>query len=288
MFAELYLQTSFQCVLIINTNLITHLKQKGGIITIHERILSEQKRIDKQIDSIKSQLKKLPPGKLICSHSGKYSKWFQSNGHIKTYIPKGNRELAEKLAIKKYLSLQLEDLENEKCATQFYLRHSFLHGKAAQLLTKESEYKNLLSSYFSPLSEELSNWANEPYEHNPLYPEQLIHNSASGCVVRSKSESMIDMALYVRKIPFRYECILTLGETVFYPDFTIRHPKTGEVYYWEHFGLMDNLNYSQKVYNKLQHYAVYGIIPSIQLITTYETKERPLTIEKILKISLTT
>ena len=91
---------------------------------------TEQIKLDKQIDSIKEQLKKMPPGKLICSHTGKYSKWFHSDGHTKSYIPKANRQLAEKLAIKKYLCLKLEDLENEKCAIQFYLRHSALHGKA--------------------------------------------------------------------------------------------------------------------------------------------------------------
>lgn len=66
--------------------------------------------------------------------------------------------------------------------------------------------------------------------------------------------------------------------------FTIRHPKTGEVFYWEHFGLMDNPTYSKNAYSKLQLYTNHGIIPSIQLITTYETKEHPLTAETIEKI----
>ena len=72
----------------------------------------------------------------------------------------------------------------------------------------------------------------------------------------------------------------------FYPDFTIRHPKTGEIIYWEHFGLMDDPSYYQKTFSKLQLYASYGIIPSINLITTYETQEHPLSadiVEKIVK-----
>lgn len=242
---------------------------------------AEQLRLENQINSIKRQLEALPPGKLICSHNGRYSKWYQSDGHTKSYIPKEKRQLAEALAIKKYLLLMLEDLENEKRATEFYLRHSSFHGKAEQLLTSESEYKHLLAPYFTPLSEELSNWTTESYEHNPLYPEQLIHTGASDNKLRSKSEVMIDMALCVHQIPFRYECALKLGESVVYPDFTIRHPKTGEVYYWEHFGLMDNPSYSQKAYNKLQLYTIHGIIPSVQLITTYETKDHPLTVETI-------
>lgn len=226
----------------------------------------------------------MPPGKLICVQNGKYFKWFQSDGHIKTYIPKENRQLAEKLAIKKYLSLQLEDLENEKRATEFYLRHSRLQGKAERLLSETSEFKNLISPYFQSISEEISNWKNEEYEHNIMYPEQLIHTSGSGNKVRSKSEFMIDMYLYMNKIPFRYESALRLGETTIYPDFTIRHPETGEFYYWEHFGLMDNLNYTKNAYSKLQLYANHGIIPTINLITTYETREHPLTYETIEKV----
>lgn len=221
-----------------------------------------QMMLDNKISSVKEHLKNLPSGKLVCSQNGKYQKWYQSDGHQKTYIPKSNKQLAEKLAVKKYLSLQLEDLENEKKAIQSYLRHS-THGNSIELLTKHSEYQKLLKPYFSPLSEELSNWSNIPYERNHKYPEQLMHKSSSGIYVRSKSESMIDMVLYIHKIPFRYECALTLGETTLFPDFTIRHPQTGEFFYWEHFGLMDNSDYSKNAYSKLQIYTNYGIIPSI-------------------------
>lgn len=263
-------------------NLITNF-QKGEIITIYEKMKHEQMMLDKKISSVKERLKHLPSGKLICSQNGEYQKWYQSDGHKKTYIPKSNKQLAEKLAIKKYLSLLLEDLENEKKAIQSYFRQS-THGKSIQLLTNHSEYQKLLKPYFSPLSEELSNWSNTPYECNHKYPEQLMHKGSSGNYVRSKSESMIDMVLYIHKIPFRYECALTLGETTLFPDFTIRHPQTGEVFYWEHFGLMDNAEYSKNACSKLQLYTNHGIIPSIQLITTYETKEHPLTADVIEKI----
>ena len=108
--------------------------------------------------------------------------------------------------------------------------------------------------------------------------------SISGNIVRSKSESLIDMSLYVRRIPFRYECELQLGEHTIYPDFTIRHPITGKVYYWEHFGLMDDESYAKNAFFKQQTYATYGIIPTQQLITTYETKNSPLSSDFVEKI----
>ena len=59
------------------------------------------------------------------------------------------------------------------------------------------------------------------------------------------------------------------------------HPQTETVYYYEHFGMMDDAVYAKNAYSRLQLYATYGIIPSIQLITTYETKDHPLSYEEI-------
>ena len=62
----------------------------------------------------------MPEGKFVCcTCHGRY-KWFVSDGHVKTYIPKKNRPYAEKLAYKKYLELLLEELmvEYKACITQ--------------------------------------------------------------------------------------------------------------------------------------------------------------------------
>lgn len=257
------------------------------VFTIYTQLQMKSQQLNEQILSLQAQLHTLPDGKLVCSHNGDNYKWYHSDGHKKVYIPKKDRKLAEQLALKKYLTLQLEELLNEKKAIDSYLKqHHLPPGAATQLITDNPEYANLLSSYFTPLSQELFDWANMPFEHNPKFPEQLIHKSSSGHFVRSKSEAMIDTLLYLNQIPFRYESALHLGDTTLYPDFTIRHPRTGKLYYWEHFGMMDDSNYSKNTCSKLQTYASHGIIPSIQLITTYETKNHPLSsdfIEKILQ-----
>lgn len=220
----------------------------------------------------------MPEGKLICCKDS----WYRSDGHKKTYIKKKDKELAEILAIKKYLSTLLEDLEKEKCATDMYLRHCPKEdGKADKLLTESSELQNLLSPYFSPLSKELDDWMKSPYEHNSIHPEHLNQKVSVNEFVRSKSEAMIAKVLKLNKIPYRYECKLTLDEMVIYPDFTIRHPKTGEYYYWEHFGLLDKTDYVKRMHKKMQNYTNNGIMPGIHLITTYETQDKPLTFEMV-------
>ena len=246
-------------------------------------MLLQYKRLEKQIQNLEEQIRTLPSGHLNCAGNGNHIKWYHFDCHKKTYIPKKEHALAEKLALKKYLSLLLEDLLQEQKAIAFYLSQHSDISKANQLLN-DSKYNALLAPVFTPLSQELSEWINISYERTPKHPELLLHKSSSGNLVRSKSESLIDTLLYLNKIPFRYECALQLGEVTLFPDFTIRHPKTGATFYWEHFGLMHYPTYSQNVFSKLQLYASHGIIPSIQLITTYETKENPLNADMIEKI----
>lgn len=246
-------------------------------------MLAASKKLDLQITDLQKQRNELPPGKLVCTRNQNRYKWYQSDGHHLSYIPKKNLQLAQTLAQKKYLDALLADLSAKQLAIQFYLKHYPKTNHLEQLLT-HPEIQTLLAPYFTPLSQELSDWMYTSYPTNPKYPEQRIHKSSSGTLVRSKSEAMIDMFLYTNHIPFRYEALLQLGEINLYPDFTIRHPKTGDYYYWEHFGMMDIPAYAKNAASKLDLYISHGIIPSIHLITTFETKEHPLTIDTISKL----
>lgn len=239
--------------------------------------------MENRIKSIKQQLKNLPSGTITCTRNGEYYKWYRCHKHTKIYIPKKEAQLAEQLAYKKYLCLLLNDLLQEKKAIQLYLTHHIDVPKSEQLLN-HPEFQKLLSPTFTPTSQELNNWINAPYEQNPYQPENLLHKSCSGHLVRSKSEAIIDTLLYIHKIPFRYECALHLSDITIFPDFTIRHPQTGKTIYWEHFGIMDSPSYSQKAFSKLQLYTSHDIIPTHQLITTYETKNVPLTPDTVEKI----
>ena len=246
---------------------------------ISQEILSLQK----QISELKQSISHAPDGHLICCNGKTNTKWYQSNGHSRVYIPKGNRTLAESLAIKKYYSLLLEELFSEKKALEQYQRF-YPYKKRSQELLLQPGYADLLKVHFTPTSREFAEWMSTPYKGNPSHPENLIHETLSGHLVRSKSEAMIDSLLFTNKIPFRYEEPLLLDGIVLYPDFSTRHPVTGKSIYWEHFGMMDDPTYSKHAANKLQTYISYGIIPTIDLITTYETKQSPLTLQTIQKI----
>ncbi len=67
---------------------------------LHTQIPTARDRNGQELRTIQKQLQKLPPGKLICSRNRTTVKWYQGDGHSKTYIPKANRTLAEQLALK--------------------------------------------------------------------------------------------------------------------------------------------------------------------------------------------
>lgn len=249
---------------------------------LYQKILNEYQLIQSKILEIRKKLALLPDGKLTCARGNNCYKWYNTIEQKRSYIPKSNRKLAEQLAFKKYLSTTLAQLEKEKTALEFYLKHHADEtAKAEDLLTNHPGYQELLAPYFTPKSAKLQAWVNTPYERNMSHPENLVHRTSNGIFVRSKSEAMIALFLYTNQIPFRYECALSLGGMTLYPDFTILHPHTEKVYYYEHFGMMDDAMYAKNTYSKLQLYAAHGIVPSIQLITTYETKEHPLSYEEI-------
>ena len=242
---------------------------------IYEQVLKEKQNLEQKIVRLRESLANSPKGTLICCHNGHNCKWYNSDGHSRSYISKSNRKLAEQLALKKYHSLALRDALKEYEALTSYLKHTSSTSDSLSLLDIPG-YRDLLSTALKPVSEELLTWSSSEYEQNPANPEKIIVPTITGQMVRSKSEAMITHCLYMNKIPFRYEAALKLGHKTIFPDFTIRHPQTGKYYYWEHFGLMEDPSYCQHVGQKICLYSSHGITPSIDLITTYEKSSHPL------------
>lgn len=243
-------------------------------------------KLCEEITRLKCEINILPNGDFYCTRNGNGYKWYQTLGtaELTNYIPKANRAFAEKLAYKKYLTLQLEDCICEKEAIEsYFLKYSNEKIELENFLN-HSEYQKLLFPNINEKTKELIEWMKEPYEKCTAKQEHLIHKTLTGEMVRSKSESLIYMYLYMNQIPFRYDAALQLGQTTRYPDFTIRHPKTGEYFYWENNGRMDDPVYIRRTFTKLEEYTLHGIIPGKQLITTYETSDDPLNVEEVQEI----
>lgn len=233
------------------------------------------KKIKSDLIDISDSLKNCPSGKLISTSNGSYTKWYINIDGTTTYIPKSQRTLAEKLAYKKYLLFRKKELESEIKSTESFLKNHSRKIQKSQQMLNDPAYSSLLNP--SIQSNATSEWSEQEYIKNTSYPENLIHKCVSGNIVRSKSEALIDLALFQHNIPYRYECGLTLNGRLIFPDFTILNTRKNKIMYYEHFGMMDNPSYAAEASRKLNLYITNGIIPTIDLVTTFETKDCPLT-----------
>lgn len=175
---------------------------------------------------------------------------------------------------------QLQEYQEElSVLTEFIKFYEKRSPETQRMLRAESPYYPYLRKYFEDASDE---WVKEEFETNKQYSETKIYKSMRGEFLRSKSEVIIANALYTKQIPYRYECLINLDECQYFPDFTIKHPQTGKIYYWEHFGMMDDKTYCEKCFNKLKVYGNNSILPGINLITTFETRQEPLDSGKVM------
>ena len=97
--------------------------------------------------------------------------------------------------------------------------------------------------------------------------------------VRSKSEVIIADRLFHAGIPYRYEVMIPLEfEDIIrvYPDFQILNVRTRKVFYWEHLGMLGDIDYFDNQLKKISGYARNGYVPGKNLLLTFESKNRPL------------
>ena len=95
-----------------------------------------------------------------------------------------------------------------------------------------------------------------------FYEEHLIHRTARGEMVRSKSEVIIANTMANAGVEYSYEKALTIDGVTKYPDFTIEDMESGATYYWEHCGMLHVPIYRRRWETKLDWYRSQGILPA--------------------------
>lgn len=164
-------------------------------------------------------------------------------------------------------------LKRELLAVNLYMGKSPGRIDVDDLL-REKGYGELVENEYS-FAKKAFDWAREDYPRKSDHPENLTRRTSFGLLVRSKSEGMIAEALYKHGIPFRYEWIQTFNGIPYGIDFTIMNPITGELFYWEHFGSMDDIGYVGRSLQKVKTFSENGIFLGVNLIITGETLDHP-------------
>lgn len=234
------------------------------------------------IQQLELRQKQLPKGSLIMRNHNYYRAITYQGKREQILISAGYQELVGEMQERQYISKALPILKKNLHSYEKMLNELQIYDPEAIRRKMPVQYhsfdftKIALAGDVDPHA-----WAAAPYAHNTLYPENLKYRSKGGLATRSKAEADIATRLEQMGLVFRYEPILHLGKHRLSPDFCVLHPLERQQVYWEHFGMMDNLQYADGAMNKLRIYADYGYQLGGNLIMTWETGESPLTFQHI-------
>ena len=122
-------------------------------------------------------------------------------------------------------------------------------------------------------------WQGVSYEPWRFHSEDAVYVTNRGEHVRSKSELLIANRLNEKGIPYRYEYPLQLRNKTFHPDFTILRMSDRQEVYLEHLGKMGDRKYAADNIDKINEYALNGIVQGDKLFFTMETDDVPFNTE---------
>ncbi|MCQ2590890.1 MAG: hypothetical protein MJ179_10745 [Treponema sp.] len=252
---------------------------------IEHRILE----LEESIVKLQKSLKKAPEGSLWVHKKGTYTQYgiyLNENNESKLkYLSVKEKKLIQELQQKSYNEKILFALKNQVLCLRKTL--ALLKEESPEaVLNNFSEEKQKLTIPVTLSNEEYAKqWQSKKYEALGFSENSLLYVTQSGLRVRSKSEIIIADLLQQKKVPFFYESPLELktfyGKKIFHPDFCCLNLRTRQEFYWEHFGMMDDPEYSANAVGKLKVFNENHFVQGKNLIITMETQSNPLTAKEV-------
>lgn len=204
--------------------------------------------------------------------------WKKHTGAAWEYIPKDERERAERIVNCEYAEELKAQITDEIEFLNRIRKHSFPKCME-ELYSGHSAGRKALIRRIVPTREELvQNFLSEEYKSMDGFSENKQYETGKGEFVRSKSELMIAEALIKNGIPYHYEYPIRLKEYgVAYTDFRCLNVQKRKIVLWEHLGLMGDESYADSAIQKVHAYEENGFTIGHNLIITEESSGCPLT-----------
>ena len=204
--------------------------------------LNELERIRLELNERKKdllqELQTLPEGKLM----------LQKQNGIKKYVQRipatGNRKKERRYGVKKKPEI-LNGLIRKEYVT-----------KALRLVDRDIRAVDLAVRRYIPIDEDC------------VMGSFLSDNPE---LADGKNELYIASRLDHYGIVYRFDCPTGIPGLYRVPDFTILRKSDRKIIYWEHMGMMDDLEYRIDNRRKLEEYEYFDIVPWDNLILTYDT-----------------
>ena len=208
-----------------------------------------------------------------------------------TYMPRSQNQLACKLIQADYDKKALTAIKDEISLLKSFLKKYQTNNTSHHFTTLPDTRQQIVTPLTLTDSKYAEDWLSKKYpkkEIPPDIPKLFTDNKEQ---VRSKAEVLIANALKAAGVPYRYEFPIKLNLNAgdasqaadirtFHPDFYCLNLRTRKEYIWEHFGMMDEAEYSTRAAEKIILYQQNGYFPGKNLIITMETsKTKPSSME---------
>lgn len=256
--------------------LITELKKRAELLKLY-------------IADCERYLKRAPGGKLRVVEHDKKARYYVRHSNTDTngkYLSaKTNLKQIKLLAKKHYCEKVIKEAEIELNKVEDLLAYEMKQPISNQFLELKPSERSLINPFEEPMEDKIKRWQAAMPDVVPPREGSYVIPTKRGEYVRSKAEYNIANTLYANKIPYKYEPSYMAKDGVFSrPDFQIMNPSTGEILYWEHFGMLDKPQYVKDMINKLNGYEESELYPGKGLIVTFDDGTHPLTKDHILRI----
>ncbi|MCR4956702.1 MAG: hypothetical protein K6A30_08455 [Lachnospiraceae bacterium] len=254
---------------------------------VYQEAHSRYLELEEFIKAKEKALDKAPEGKIRAFRHGNTCQFYlretpgDTNGK---YIQKTNQSFIQSHLQKSYDEKVLKLLKKEQeTLKKIYVKTNEIPNKIKQLYSDlPKEVKQFVLPVDLEDEEYAEKWLAKEYVKKEISDRVPFFKTEKGERVRSKSELTIANMLARYQVPYKYECPLQLynGEVI-YPDFTVLNMRTREVKYWEHRGMMGDMEYAHHTVRRIKKYNKTGLYLGRQLMITEETLEDPLGTDEI-------
>ncbi len=257
---------------------------------LNKTLLDKEKiQLEEALEKVKKELKnleeKVPKGaKLrVVKNNNVYQYYIRTEKTQKTgtYIKKQDRALAEILAQIEYDQKLITRLSKNINDITVFQDNSFENPFTEARDQLPELKRGMIKMPYISDEDYIYGWTTQDYPQKGFNNTATEYNTKRGIRVRSKSEVIIADILDMLEIPFLYEKPLRLQEGIVHPDFTLLNVKEKKEVYWEHFGMMDDIEYRNHAFNKIRNYENSGYYLNDKLIITFETSKYPISTRSI-------
>lgn len=257
--------------------------------TKQDDLINLEKEIKTIMECCEAHIKNAPNGNLrICKKKNRktpeiYLKTGQKGENANgKYLHKEDEEIARRIAQRDYCQTILKEAEKVYKVVKKINDANSLTRISEAFQNLHDNRKKLVTPIIVPDEEYVEKWLRTEYQMMGFEGNDSELYTEKGERVRSKSEKILADKFFAMGVPYLYEKPLKLeGYGEIHPDFCVLNVRKRKSFYWEHFGMMDDLEYMEKALKKLDTYAKNGYLVGKNLLCTFETRQRPINMQAV-------